>query len=101
MAKPVKGTAHFVVDLMGFDFYATVDFTFRPGCGPSWCRRIGTWDPPEPDEIEIHAIWLQLDEPGKLSPKWEIDGALLDVIAELTRVDDAVREEASELMEAA
>lgn len=93
VAKAYRATAHCGADLMGATFWATIDFTFHPGCGATWCKRIGTWDPPEPDEWEIHSIILQHDEPGKLlGPAWKIDGALFDVIAELTAVEDAIRE---------
>lgn len=90
--KITSHTAHCGLNLMGADFYVTIDFRFTPGCPAKWCKSIGTWDPPEPPEYEIENIWLQHDEPGKLGPAWEIDGALFEVISELTEVEDAMME---------
>lgn len=85
-----KDTANFGLDLMGHDFWGTVEFEYSPGAPAYWHKSTGSWDPPEDPQLIPLRIWLQTDEPGKLGPEWEIDGALFDHIAESTRVFDAM-----------
>lgn len=90
--RKFRETAFAGVELMGADFYAEIDFTVTPGRPATWCRMIGTWDPPEPMEWEIDAIRLRLDEPGKLGPAWELTGKQFDLLAEHDAIRRAVEE---------
>lgn len=33
-------------------------FVYTPGCGATWVRSIGTWDPPEPELFELATVRL-------------------------------------------
>jgi hypothetical protein len=61
-------TVHAGIDIMGFDFYATVEVEIWSDPVPS------SWtDPGDPAEYLPTRIILQTDEPHKLGPKWEVD----------------------------
>jgi hypothetical protein len=92
MRKPreIRDRVGASVGIMGFDFWADIDFTLRQGSHDYWDRAIGVWLPGDPPDYEIHGITLHLDEPGHLGPGWKLDGAQLELIAEHDAVRDAV-----------
>lgn len=90
--KRFSNIAYTGIELMGEDFLVTIEFAFIPGRPMSWCRSIGIWDPPEPDEFEIESIVLQRDESGRLGAPWELDGSMFEVIADLDAVQNAMME---------
>ena len=83
-------TVNTSVDLMGFDFYVTLEIEVTSwGCPakisppPEYC-----W-PAEAPEWNVVSLELQRDEPEGLGPAWSIDGGKqFDLITELPHVEN-------------
>lgn len=82
-----KMETNFPLDLMGEDFYGTVEFTLRSFATPG-----SYYDPPEGPEYEIDKIYIQRDTPGNLGPKFEVTESLFETLAYLPRVEENIEE---------
>lgn len=83
------------LDMMGADFYATVEINVTSwGCPAKTYGDPYDCYPAEAPEFEVEEIILQHDEPGALGAEWKIDpqSALFDVLCDLPSIRDACYE---------
>ena len=85
-----EGECHCGIDFMGEDFYLTIFYRVN-----HWGSPATWWEPAEGAEIEIDRILMQWDVPGEERPLFEATGTLLDDLAEHTRVNEAVQDDAA------
>ena len=95
----MKTTANAGIDLMGCDFYVTIDLEITHwGCEAKLYGPPENCYPAEAPEWIVHSITLQHDTADGLGPKWVVnpDCAMFDALTGLSAIEYACEEAVSE-----